>query len=284
MPMGAAEADRRFTSAFPHLKLRFYLLAFLATLELSLLVAPISSPVYQVIVTIAPSRLPFQWIAFLREQWIVGSLAITQLYPLFYPATTPSSSGTDDIVKSLIGIDAKEAEGMKIALEKTARLADELEVINIRTFDKRRRLLTGASMSADPAGRSSDRMQEGEKLIKVLKREMENRAHFPVSAPFGLALTTLTACRRNSRENCRVQCWRPALATGAKRSKIIAENVSIVHISVYIRVSDIDWLSHNLDIRRRSETASHDLDGVQGEAADGDDNPNLEEEPSRHYK
>lgn len=56
------------------------------------------------------------------------------------------------------------------------------------------------------------------------------------------------------------------------------------HISIYIRASDGDSLSHNLDISRGSETASYNLDGVQGEATDGDDNPNLEEEPSRHYK
>jgi hypothetical protein len=167
---------------FPHYKLRFYLLALLASTELSLLVAPISSPIHRAIIAIAPSRLPFQWIAFLREQWIVFSLAITQLYPLFFPATASTSSGTDDVVKTLIGIDSKDAEGIKIALERTSRLTDELEIINIRTFDKRRRLFTGAGAETDPVGRSGARMQEGEQLLKRLKREMENR---PLTSRFG---------------------------------------------------------------------------------------------------
>jgi hypothetical protein len=127
-----------------------------------------------VITTISPSRLPFQWIAFLREQWIVGSLAITQLYPLFYPASASPSSGSDDLIKSMIGIDAKEAEEMRVTLQKTVQLANELEISNVRTFDKRRRLMTGERITEESV-KDHVRDKEGAKRIRLLRREMENR-------------------------------------------------------------------------------------------------------------
>ncbi|KAJ9110361.1 hypothetical protein QFC20_002958 [Naganishia adeliensis] len=171
--------------------LRFYLLALLATVELSLLLSPVSSLVYQITTRISSSLLPFQWIAFLREQWIVGSLAITQLYPLLYGSAVTPTSGADDQIKAVIGIDAKDAEGMKAAMQRMSMLAQEMEVGNVVTFDKRKRLLTRekGGFGGGKASEDKKRETEGDKLVKLLKKEMENHeiqvrlAHSPIGAP-----------------------------------------------------------------------------------------------------
>lgn len=208
----------------------------MATTELALLVAPISSPIYRVITAISPSRLPFQWIAFLREQWIVGSLAITQLYPLLYPATSSPSSDSDDIVKSLIGIDAKDAEEMRITLQRTVRLANELEISNVRTFDKRRRLLTGEDSAADPAVKDRARAKEGERLIRVLRREMENRAHGLELAYACITLTNPLARRHDSRNNLAVsgRCSAMGKSTKHDNAIIVIGSIFLYHIWLYL--------------------------------------------------
>jgi hypothetical protein len=130
--------------------------------------------VYQITTRVAPKLLPFQWIAFLREQWIVGSLAITQLYPLLYGSSLESASGADDQIKALIGIDTKDAEGMKAAMQRISILAQEMEVGNVVTFDKRKRLLTGEEVGGDTGKASEGKRRDGDKLVKLLKKEMEN--------------------------------------------------------------------------------------------------------------
>ncbi|KAJ9113049.1 hypothetical protein QFC22_006145 [Naganishia vaughanmartiniae] len=169
--------------------IRFYLLAALATAELALLFSPTSSPIHRLTQTIAPNTLPFQWIAFLREQWTIISLAITQLYPLFFSRAVDVKGEGEAAVKSVFGIGKEDALGLRGAVQRLGLLAQEMEVGNVITFDSRRRVLVGAAEGAEFEQEVGKTNKEGERLVRLLKKEMENHdiqmklANSPVGAP-----------------------------------------------------------------------------------------------------
>ncbi|KAJ9092268.1 hypothetical protein QFC21_006910 [Naganishia friedmannii] len=167
--------------------IRFYLLAALATAELALLFSPTSSLIHRLTHFIAPNTLPFQWIAFFREQWTIISLAITQLHPLFFSRPVDLQGEGEAGIKAVFGIDGKDAQVMRGTMQRLGLLAQEMEIGNVVTFDQRRRVLLGAEEGVEQEdGRGR---KEGERLMKLLKKEMENHdiqmklANSPVGAP-----------------------------------------------------------------------------------------------------
>lgn len=74
-------------------------------------------------------------------------------------------------------MDIKDSEAMKAAMQRINILAQEMEVGNVVTFDKRKRLLMGEKVdgSADQVDGGRKRGKDDDRLVKLLKKEMENR-------------------------------------------------------------------------------------------------------------
>lgn len=135
---------------------------------------------------------------------------------------TPTS-GADDQIKALIGIDAKDAEGMKAAMQRMSMLAQEMEVGNVVTFDKRKRLLTGkkGGFGGGKASEDKKRETEGDKLVKLLKKEMENRkSRLPYRPPESYSCT-LRYDRRNSSQTCSFPDWRTTVVKSSRRAALM---------------------------------------------------------------
>lgn len=76
-------------------------------------------------------------------------------------------------MKAVFGIGKEEALGLRGAVQRLGLMAQEMEVGNVITFDQRRRALLGAEEGDEKeVGKSR---KEGERLMKLLKKEMENR-------------------------------------------------------------------------------------------------------------
>lgn len=122
-----------------------------------------------------------------------------------------ATSGADDQIKALIGIDAKDAEGMKAAMQRLSMLAQEMEVGNVVTFDKRKRLLTGekGGFGGGKASEDKKRETEGDKLVRLLKKEMENRKSRQLHGPpERYSYLHLRHGRRNSSQTSTFSDWR----------------------------------------------------------------------------